>query len=74
MNVKQSVKHIGAVALSMAFAGAAMAADPDPGLDAISGLGARASTYIAAAAAAAVVVAGGFWGIKMMKKAFSRAG
>jgi hypothetical protein len=33
----------------------------------------KATTYITAAFAVAVLVAGGFWGIKMMKKAFSKA-
>lgn len=44
------------------------------GVAAITALSATATTYITAAFAVAVVVAGGFWGIKMMKKAFSRAG
>lgn len=46
----------------------------DPGVDAITALSAQATTYITAAFAVAVLVAGGFWGIKMMKKAFSKAG
>lgn len=46
----------------------------DQGTDAISALGAQATTYITAAFTVAVLVAGGFWGIKMMKKAFSKAG
>lgn len=68
--IKNGLVAVGA----MLVTGIAFAADADPGLDAIGGLGARAATYIAAAAAAAVVVAGGFWGISMMKKTFSRAG
>jgi hypothetical protein len=37
-------------------------------------LSAVGQTYITAAFAVAVTVAGGFWGIKMMKKAFGKAG
>lgn len=58
---------------ALVLSGAAMAAD-DPGLDAIGELATRAGTYIAAATAAAVVIAGGFWALRMMKKAFSKAG
>ncbi|PMQ16340.1 hypothetical protein JaAD80_10800 [Janthinobacterium sp. AD80] len=57
----------------MAATGAAFAAG-DPGVDAITALSTQAQTYITAAFAVAVLVAGGFWGIKMMKKAFSKAG
>lgn len=53
--------------------GSAMAAG-DPGVDAITALSATAQTYITAAFGVAVLVAGGFWGIRMMKKAFSKAG
>lgn len=67
-------KQVAAAALLIGVTGAAFAAGEDPGLDAISALAVKAGTYIAAAAAAAVVIAGGFWGIGMMKKAFSRAG
>lgn len=56
---------------SLAAVGAASAQD---GVSAITDLGATATTYITAAFAVAVIVAGGFWGIKMMKKAFSKAG
>jgi hypothetical protein len=55
-----------------AVGGSAMAADA--GVDAITALSATAQLYITAAFAVAVLVAGGFWGISMMKKAFSRAG
>jgi hypothetical protein len=72
--MNKNIKHGLALVVSLAFTGLAMAADPDPGLDAISGLATRAAAYIAAAAAVALVVAGGFWGITFMKKAFSRAG
>lgn len=54
------------------FAGTASA--QSEGITAINELSATATSYIGAAFAVAVVVAGGFWGIKMMKKAFSRAG
>jgi hypothetical protein len=40
---------------------------------AITGLGTTASSYIADAVGVALIVAGGFWGIGMMKKAFSAA-
>ena len=45
----------------------------DVGVTAITDLSAKATSYITAAFAVAVLVAGGFWGIKMMKKAFSNA-
>lgn len=63
----------GLVAVGVAAAGSAMAAG-DPGVDAITALSATAQTYITAAFAVAVLVAGGFWGLRMMKKAFSKAG
>lgn len=44
------------------------------GVAAITALGATGTTYITAAFGVAIIVAGGFWGIKMMKKAFSKAG
>ena len=46
----------------------------DSGVAAITALKTEGETYISAAFAVAVVIAGGFWGIKMMKKAFSKAG
>lgn len=67
-NIKRGLAAVGAVVLS----GSAMAADP--GIDAITALSATATTYITAAFGVAVLVAGGFWGISMMKKAFSKAG
>ncbi|MCC7713400.1 major coat protein [Janthinobacterium lividum] len=68
-NILRGLALVGAVAVS---AGAS-AAD-DQGVAAITALSATATTYISAAFAVAVLVAGGFWGIKMMKKAFSKAG
>lgn len=67
-NLKRGLVVVG----SALAAGSAMAADP--GVDAITALSATATSYITAAFAVAVLVAGGFWGISMMKKAFSRAG
>lgn len=69
-------KGLVAVAAFAAFAASAtsFAQAADPGVDAITALSAQATTYITAAFAVAVLVAGGFWGIKMMKKAFSKAG
>lgn len=69
-------KHIqrGLLAVgALVAAGGAMAAD-DPGVAAITALSTTAQTYITAAFSVAVLVAGGFWGISMMKKAFSKAG
>lgn len=57
-----------------ALVGTSYALAVDQGVDAITALSATATTYIAAAFTVAVLVAGGFWGIKMMKKAFSKAG
>jgi hypothetical protein len=64
-------KKIGAGAVALLSAGAASAADA--GVDAITALSATAALYIAAAFGVAVVTAGGFWGIRFMKKAFSAA-
>lgn len=61
-----------AVLASAALSSAA--AHADAGTDAITALGSTATLYITAAFTVAVLVAGGFWGIKMMKKAFSKAG
>lgn len=57
-----------------ALVGSASAFATDAGVDAVTALSATATTYIAASFGVAVVVAGGFWGIKMMRKAFSKAG
>ncbi|MGK5033782.1 major coat protein [Janthinobacterium sp. LB3P118] len=67
------IKQAMVAASAMAATGAAFAAG-DPGVEAITALSAQAQTYITAAFAVAVLVAGGFWGIKMMKKAFGKAG
>lgn len=67
-NILRGLALVGAIAVS----GAASA--QEEGIAAISALSGTATSYITAAFAVAVVVAGGFWGIKMMKKAFSRAG
>lgn len=69
-NIKKGMVFLGAVAASAT----SLAQAADPGVDAITALSAQATTYITAAFAVAVLVAGGFWGIKMMKKAFSKAG
>ena len=68
-NIQRGLALVGAVVVS----NAALAAD-DPGIAAIGALSGTATSYITAAFAVAVLVAGGFWGIKMMKKAFSKAG
>lgn len=64
----------GLAAVSTFVVAASASAADDPGIAAINGLTATATSYITAAFAVAVLVAGGFWGIKMMKKAFSKAG
>lgn len=68
-NIQRGLALVGVLAVS----GSAMAAD-DQGVTAITALSTTATSYITAAFAVAVLVAGGFWGIKMMKKAFSKAG
>jgi hypothetical protein len=68
-NILRGLALVGAVSASAV----ASAAD-DQGVAAITALSGTATTYISAAFAVAVLVAGGFWGIKMMKKAFSKAG
>jgi hypothetical protein len=72
MNVRFNKAAVVVAALAVSASSFAQAADP--GVDAITALSAQATTYITAAFAVAVLVAGGFWGIKMMKKAFSKAG
>ena len=67
-NIIRGLALVGAVAV------AGVASAQEEGVAAISALSSTATSYITAAFAVAVVVAGGFWGIKMMKKAFSRAG
>lgn len=70
-NIQRGLALVGA----LSFAGVASAAGAgDEGIAAIGELSGTASSYITAAFAVAVLVAGGFWGIKMMKKAFSKAG
>jgi hypothetical protein len=73
LDMNANIKKTLAAVTAMGAAGAAMAAG-DPGVDAITALSTQAQTYITAAFAVAVLVAGGFWGIKMMKKAFGKAG
>ena len=67
------VSSIGTLALVTSGHAMAQASAADPGVDAITQLGAKATTYIAAAFTVAVLVAGGFWGIRMMKKSFGAA-
>lgn len=66
-NIVRGLVLVGSLALSAV-------ASADEGSEAINALNAQAGAYITAAFSVAIVVAGGFWGIKMMKKAFSRAG
>lgn len=73
-----SLRDRAAVGALLAVASAASFAqttggDTDQGVEAINALSTKAGSYIAAAFTVAVLVAGGFWGIRMMKKAFSAA-
>lgn len=72
-----TLKDKAAVGALLAVASAASFAQStgsgDAGIDAINGLSTKASSYIAAAFTVAVLVAGGFWGIRMMKKSFGAA-
>lgn len=65
---------VASLAILAAGSAAAQTVGVDQGVDAITALSDKATSYIGAAFAVAVLVAGGFWGIKMMKKAFSKAG
>jgi len=61
-------------ATGLALSGLALAQEgSDPGVAAITALGAKATTYTTAAFGVAVLVAGAFWGIRMMKKSFGAA-
>jgi hypothetical protein len=72
--MKKAARKVSAVAaLTVVAAGHAMAQTADPGVTAINDLSTKATDYISAAFAVAVLVAGGFWGIRMMKKAFGAA-
>lgn len=65
-----------AVAASLAGASAlsfAQATGGDPGVQAITDLSTKATSYTTAAFGVAVLVAGAFWGIRMMKKSFGAA-
>lgn len=66
-------KDLTAFAVLALVSAAAFAAD-DPGVTAINELAGKATTYISAAFGVAVLVTGGMWGIRMMKKAFGKAG
>ncbi|MGX4644442.1 major coat protein [Massilia sp. SYSU DXS3249] len=69
---RRAVASATVLALSAPFA-MAQTAETDLGVQAITDLSGKATTYITAAFGVAVLVAGGFWGIKMMKKAFGAA-
>jgi hypothetical protein len=73
-HVKASADKVAVAVTGMVLTGLAMAQTADPGVDAITDLSGKATTYITAAFGVAVLIAGGFWGIKMMKKSFSKAG
>lgn len=71
---KVAAKAAAIPALALVTAGHVMAQETgDQGVEAINALGAKATVYIAAAFTVAVLVAGGFWGIRMMKKSFGAA-
>lgn len=71
---RTNLKTLGARA-AVAVTGMAVAAlaHADEGTDAIAALEVTAASYISAAFGVAILVAGGFWGIRMMKKAFGAA-
>lgn len=73
---KAALKVSGVATLALVTTGHALAqeAATDLGVQAITDLSGTATSYIAAAFGVAVLVTGGFWGIRMMKKAFSKAG
>lgn len=64
--------YIRSVVVLSALAASGAAFADDAGVTAINGLAATATSYIQAAFSVAVLIAGGFWGIRMMKKAFSK--
>jgi hypothetical protein len=71
---KAALKASAVGTLALVTAGHAFAQTvTDPGVTAINDLSTKATDYISAAFAVAVLVAGGFWGIRMMKKAFGAA-
>lgn len=72
--MKKMIQKTVVASSALVVSGFSLAADTDPGIAAINALSSTASTYITAAFGVAVLVAGGFWGITMMKKAFSKAG
>lgn len=75
-NIKTRARRAAAVAtvaVLTAPAAFAQTTGTDAGIDAINELGTKATSYIGAAFTVAVLVAGGFWGIRMMKKSFGAA-
>jgi hypothetical protein len=69
-----AAKASGVATLALVTTGHAMAqAAGDQGVQAITDLGTKATTYIAAAFTVAILVSAGFWGIRMMKKSFGAA-
>jgi hypothetical protein len=73
--MKAAFKKVAGVGtLALVTAGHAMAQTAtDPGVQAITDLSSKATTYITAAFGVAVLTAGGFWAIHMMKKSFGAA-
>jgi hypothetical protein len=67
----KNMKKIAVGIVATTLSGIALA--DDPGVAAINSLATTAQSYITASFGVAVLVAGGFWGIKMMKKAFGKA-
>lgn len=72
---KAALKASGVATLALVTTGHAMAqaTGGDQGVQAITDLGTKATTYIAAAFTVAILVSAGFWGIRMMKKSFGAA-
>ncbi len=71
MNLQKLIAGVVA-ATGLLVVGIANAA-ADPVDTAITGLTAQATSYVADALGVALVVAGGFWGIRVMKRAMSAA-
>jgi hypothetical protein len=64
---------VGATSLALSGLALAQTAPADPGVEAITNLTTKATSYTTAAFGVAVLVAGAFWGIRMMKKSFGAA-
>ncbi len=71
MNLQKLMARVAVVTGALVVGIANAAADPVD--TAITGLTAQGTSYVADALGVALVVAGGFWGIRVMKRAMSAA-